>query len=258
MSRAPAVRARELVRSFEQAGGTLRALAGVSLTVEAGEFVSIMGPSGSGKSTLLYCLGCLDRPTAGTIELGGEAVESLDDRSLSALRNRRIGFVFQSFNLLPTSTLADNVGLPMVYAGLSRALRRERAALLLEAVGLGKRLDDYPTQLSGGQAQRVAIARALANGPAVLLADEPTGNLDSHTGREVMRLFGELNRLGLTILMVTHDPQIARHSRRIVRVMDGAILEDVPVLDPIREEGSEESKRLRELVSHFGSGGAAA
>ncbi|MBI4868569.1 MAG: ABC transporter ATP-binding protein [Candidatus Wallbacteria bacterium] len=252
------MRARELVRSFEQAGGTLRALAGVSLTVEAGEFVSIMGPSGSGKSTLLYCLGCLDRPTAGTIELGGEAVEALDDRSLSALRNRRIGFVFQSFNLLPTSTLADNVGLPMVYAGLSRALRRERAALLLEAVGLGKRLDDYPTQLSGGQAQRVAIARALANGPAVLLADEPTGNLDSHTGREVMRLFGELNRLGLTILMVTHDPQIARHSRRIVRVMDGAILEDVPVLDPIREEGSEESKRLRELVSHFGSGGPAA
>ncbi|MBI2944832.1 MAG: ABC transporter ATP-binding protein [Candidatus Wallbacteria bacterium] len=249
------MRAQGLVRSFEQAGGTLRALAGVSLTVEAGEFVSIMGPSGSGKSTLLYCLGCLDRPTAGTIELGGEPVEELDDRSLSALRNRRIGFVFQSFNLLPTSTLADNVGLPMVYAGLSRARRRERAARLLEAVGLGKRLDDYPTQLSGGQAQRVAIARALANGPAVLLADEPTGNLDSHTGREVMRLFGELNRLGLTILMVTHDPQIARHSGRIVRVMDGAILEDVPVPDPIREEGSEESKRLLELLSHFGSGG---
>ena len=195
----------------------------ISLTIEEGEYLAIMGPSGSGKSTLMNLIGCLDRPTAGEYILAGEDVAKLDDNALSRLRNRTIGFVFQNFNLLPRETALENVALPLLYAGVPRAERLERARDVLEGVGLSDRVDFYPTQLSGGQKQRVAIARAMVNRPRVLLADEPTGALDSASGRQVMELFKKLNDVGVTVVMITHAQEIADNAKRMIRILDGRV-----------------------------------
>lgn len=202
------------------------ALAGVTLSIERGENVAVIGPSGSGKSSLMNILGGLDRPSSGSYRFDGEDVGSFSDDELAAFRRRRIGFVFQSFQLLPRLTALQNVELPMIYAGLAPKERRERAAALLERVGLGTRKGHKPTQLSGGQQQRVAIARSLANSPDLLLADEPTGALDTHTGQEVLALFRQLNSEGLTLILVTHDRDVARAARRRVSFRDGLIVED--------------------------------
>jgi putative ABC transport system ATP-binding protein len=204
------------------------ALRDVSLLIERGEYLALMGPSGSGKSTLMNTLGCLDRPTSGSYQLDGEEVVSMTHDARAKLRNRKIGFVFQNFNLLSRATALENVELPMLYAGrLSGRRRHERARALLERVGLGDRMHHHPAQLSGGQQQRVAIARALANEPAILLADEPTGNLDSRTSREVMALFAELNTQDhITVILVTHDQDVARHTRRAIVLRDGAVVVD--------------------------------
>lgn len=203
------------------------ALKGIDLTIAQGEFVAIVGPSGSGKSTLLNILGLLDTPTSGTYHLAGDEISGLNDTELAALRNHRLGFVFQSFNLLPRYSIADNVALPMIYAGKSGKERRARAAELLAQLGLGSKIDNLPTELSGGQQQRVALARALANNPDVIIADEPTGNLDSHTGSEIIELFGQLHDQGRTMVVVTHDPRVAEHAKRVVTIQDGMLLSDV-------------------------------
>ena len=195
----------------------------VSLSIEEGEYLAIMGPSGSGKSTLMNMIGCLDRPDSGEYTLAGEDVFALDDNGLSRLRNRTIGFVFQNFNLLPRETALENVALPLLYAGVARAERLERAREVLEGVGLSDRVEFYPTQLSGGQKQRVAIARAMVNRPRVLLADEPTGALDSASGRQVMEIFQRLNDVGVTIVMITHAQEIADRARRTIRILDGRV-----------------------------------
>ena len=195
----------------------------ISLTIEAGEYLAVMGPSGSGKSTLMNLIGCLDRPTSGSYTLAGEDVLALDDNGLSRLRNRTIGFVFQNFNLLPRETALENVALPLLYAGVPRAERLERAREVLEGVGLSDRLDFYPTQLSGGQKQRVAIARAMVNRPRVLLADEPTGALDTASGRQVMELFQKLNDVGVTVVVITHAQEVADSAKRIIRILDGRV-----------------------------------
>ena len=197
----------------------------VSLTVEEGEYVAIMGPSGSGKTTLMNIIGCLDRPTSGTYELAGENVLKLKDRELSDLRLKSIGFVFQSFQLMSRESAVENVALPLSYAGVRKKERRSRATKALERVGLGDRVNFRPTQLSGGQKQRVAIARAMVNHPKILLADEPTGALDSKSGEQIMELFDSLNEEGVTIVMITHDPKIAAKAKRIVRIIDGEIYE---------------------------------
>ena len=197
----------------------------VSLTVEEGEYVAIMGPSGSGKTTLMNIIGCLDRPTSGTYELAGENVLKLKDRELSDLRLKSIGFVFQSFQLMSRESAVENVALPLSYAGVRKKERRSRATKALERVGLGDRVNFRPTQLSGGQKQRVAIARAMVNHPKILLADEPTGALDSKSGEQIMELFDSLNEEGVTIVMITHDPRIAAKAKRIVRIIDGEIYE---------------------------------
>lgn len=201
-------------------------LHGIDLSIYEGEFTSIMGPSGSGKSTFMNILGCLDRPTSGSYRLDGEEVAHLGDDELAYVRNKRIGFVFQSFNLLPKLTALDNVALPMVYAGVSKAERKARASQLLTELGLGTRLDHMPAELSGGQRQRVAIARALANDPAIIMADEPTGNLDSKASSDVMHIFTELYQEGRTIILVTHEPDIAEYAGRNVVLKDGLIVED--------------------------------
>lgn len=201
-------------------------LHGIDLVVNKGEFVSIMGPSGSGKSTFMNILGCLDRPTTGSYRLNGDEVATLSDDELAYVRNKQIGFVFQSFNLLTKLTALENVALPMIYAGVNKKMRIERATQLLQSVGLGERMDHLPSELSGGQRQRVAIARALANNPAIIMADEPTGNLDSKSTIDVMNIFRDLHDEGRTILLVTHEPDIATYASRNVVLKDGLIVED--------------------------------
>ncbi len=223
----PVIDCRGVERRFKMGEGDVWALRGVDLRVERGEYVAIVGPSGSGKSTLMNVLGCLDTPTGGTYRLDGEAVERLSDAELAAVRNRKIGFVFQTFNLLARQTALDNVALPLIYSGMPRGERRERAREALAHVGLGERSSHRPDQLSGGQRQRVAVARALVTRPALMLADEPTGNLDQATGREVLQLFDELHGGGATIVLVTHDPVIARRARRRIEIVDGRIQADV-------------------------------
>jgi len=216
----------DLTKVYVMGEEDVPALAGVSLSITRGEYVAVIGPSGSGKSTLMNILGGLDRPTAGRYGFEGEDVGHFTDDELADFRRRRIGFVFQSFQLLPRLTALQNVELPMIYAGMGRRERRARATELLERVGLGSRMGHKPTQLSGGQQQRVAIARSLANRPDLLLADEPTGALDTHTGEEVLKLFGELNADGLTLAIVTHDPEVAEQARRRVAFRDGHIVSD--------------------------------
>lgn len=220
-----------LKKSYKTGDSELPILKGVSLLVEKGEFVAIMGPSGSGKSTFMNMLGCLDRPDTGTYMLDGIEVSSLKDRQLAHVRNQKIGFVFQSFNLLARSTSLHNVELPMMYAKISKAERRNRAIEALKRVGLAERMLHKPTQLSGGQKQRVAIARALVNRPSILLADEPTGNLDSRSGIEIMSMFQELHAQGVTIILVTHELDIAQHAERIVTFKDGVIIRDERVTE---------------------------
>jgi len=222
------IEARSLVKTYRMGDQVVHALNDVSLDIGEGEFVAIMGASGSGKSTLMNILGCLDRPSAGTLRLAGEEVEGLDGDALASIRNRRIGFVFQQFNLLPRTSAADNVELPMVYAGVKPAERRTRALAALQRVGLGDRAMHTPAELSGGQQQRVAIARALVNQPRLILADEPTGALDTQTSEDIMRLLAELNAQGMTIVMVTHEADIAMWARRRIVFRDGRIVEDRP------------------------------
>jgi putative ABC transport system ATP-binding protein len=225
----PVVRTEALEKTYRMGDVEVRALRGVSLDVQPGEFVAVMGPSGSGKSTFMNMLGCLDRPTAGRYLLAGEDVAKLGRAQLARVRGRYVGFVFQGFNLLPRTSALENVELPLLYQRVSSKERAARATKALERVGLGKRLDHTPSQLSGGQQQRVAIARALVGEPKLLLADEPTGNLDSQTSTEVMALFQELNAQGLTIVVVTHEPDIAEHMKRIVTFKDGLVRSDVAV-----------------------------
>jgi putative ABC transport system ATP-binding protein len=207
-------------------GEVIHALRGVSLSIRRNEYVAIMGPSGSGKSTMMNVLGCLDTPDAGEYWLNGQEVSRLTDDALARVRNKEIGFVFQTFNLLPRATALHNVELPLIYAGLAARERRDRAMAALERVGLGNRMDHRPNELSGGQRQRVAIARALVNQPSILLADEPTGNLDSTTSADIMQVFGELHALGQTVIMVTHEPDIAAFAERVVVLRDGRVESD--------------------------------
>jgi putative ABC transport system ATP-binding protein len=223
-SSATIIRLENISKRYGMGETTVDALAGVNLTVEAGEYCSIMGASGSGKSTMMNIIGCLDRPTAGRYYLDGEAVDQMDDDQLAHIRNRKIGFVFQQFHLLSQVSALENVMLPMVYANVSAPERRERAIAALEQVGLGSRIQNRPNQLSGGQQQRVAIARASVNQPVMLLADEPTGALDSKTTQEILEIFGALNAAGMTVVMVTHEAEVARSTRRVVWFRDGQVI----------------------------------
>ncbi len=226
------IRTRKLVKLYRMGDTEVHALDGVDLDIDKGEFVAVMGPSGSGKSTFMNIVGCLDLPTSGDYWLDGRAVSEMDGDQLAAVRNRHVGFVFQHFNLLARTPAIENVALPLIYAGIPRQQRTERAMAMLERVALGTRAHHHPSQLSGGQQQRVAIARALVTEPLIILADEPTGALDSHTSIEIMALFQELNRNGMTVVLVTHEPDIARFARRILRFLDGRVVADeanVPV-----------------------------
>ena len=226
------IEARELTKTYTMGSTTVHALRGVSLDIESGDFVAIMGASGSGKSTLMNILGCLDQPSGGAYHLAGEAVERMTPEQLASIRNRRIGFVFQQFNLLPRTSALENVELPMVYAGVKAAERRARALAALEAVGLGERGGHTPSELSGGQQQRVAIARALVNQPQLILADEPTGALDSQTSEDTMRLLADLHREGLTVVLVTHEPEVAAWAQRKLVFKDGRMVDDLAL--PLR------------------------
>jgi putative ABC transport system ATP-binding protein len=222
-----AIEAVDVRRSYRTGGNEVEALRGVSLTIEEGEYLAIVGPSGSGKSTLMHLLGCLDRPTSGTLRIGGQDVARLSQTELARVRNAQIGFVFQAFQLLPRTTALDNVALPLVYRGIGARARRAQAAEALRAVGLGHRLRHRPNELSGGEQQRVAIARALIGDPRILLADEPTGNLDTRTGAEVMTVLEGLNAdRGVAVVLVTHDLEVAGHARRQVRIRDGLVESD--------------------------------
>jgi len=220
------IEVRQLYKDYQTAAGPFPVLKDVNLSIENGDYVAIMGQSGSGKSTFMNILGCLDKPSKGEYILDGHPVANMEQNSVAQVRNKTIGFVFQGFNLLARSSLLDNVALPLVYAGVDKAERHARAKLLLEKVGLAKYLHSRPNQISGGQQQRVAIARALVNKPRLILADEPTGNLDSATSEEIMALFSELTQEGITIVLVTHEPDIAEHASRQVRFLDGRIVQD--------------------------------
>ncbi|WP_179346212.1 ABC transporter ATP-binding protein [Winogradskyella ursingii] len=217
---------RNIIRDFRLGQEIVHVLKGIDLDIKRGEYVAIMGPSGSGKSTLMNLLGCLDTPTAGSYILNGKDVSQMTDDDLAEIRNKEIGFVFQTFNLLPRTTALDNVALPMIYAGASKKEREDRATEVLSDVGLADRMDHKPNQLSGGQRQRVAVGRALVNKPSIILADEPTGNLDSKTGTEIMALFDEIHQSGNTVIMVTHEEEIAAHAKRVIRLRDGVIESD--------------------------------
>lgn len=218
---------RDIKRDFKLGAQTVHVLKGINLDIEKNQYLALMGPSGSGKSTLMNLLGCLDTPTYGSYKLNGTDVSSLNDNQLAEIRNKEIGFVFQTFNLLPRSTALENVALPLVYAGMGKQERLERASEVLKQVGLADRMDHKPNQLSGGQRQRVAIARALVNRPALILADEPTGNLDSKTSVEIMKLFDDIQAAGNTVILVTHEEDIAQYAKRIIRLVDGNIDSDI-------------------------------
>ncbi len=230
----PIIVTRELRKIYHMGATIVEALKSISMEIHKNEYVALMGPSGSGKSTLMNLLGCLDTPTSGEYYLNGQLVSELDDDELAEIRNKEIGFVFQTFNLLPRLTALENVALPLVYAGVSKEERLERAARMLELVGLGDRVHHKPNELSGGQRQRVAVARALVNNPSIILADEPTGNLDSKTSYEIMELFEKIHSEGNTIIVVTHEPDISRHAHRIIRLRDGLIESDEPNHEIIR------------------------
>jgi len=216
----------KVTKLYQMGDNEVAALAGITLNISAGEFAAIMGPSGSGKSTLMNILGCLDRPTSGSYQLDGKEVATLNDDELAITRNKKIGFVFQNFNLLPRMSALQNVALPLVYSGTDKQTRTQLAGQALTMVGLGNRMDHKPNEMSGGQRQRVAIARALVNNPSIIMADEPTGNLDTKSGEEIMSIFDELNSQGRTVILVTHEPDIAEHARRIIQVRDGLIVRD--------------------------------
>ena len=220
---------RDVVKTYVMGADTVHALRGVSLDIQRNEYVAVMGPSGSGKSTLMNVIGCLDVPTSGTYALEGQMVAHMSEYQLADIRNQRIGFVFQTFNLIPRSNIFHNVELPLIYAGISKAQRRERVQVAIERVGLANRVKHKPNELSGGQRQRVAIARALVGNPSIILADEPTGNLDSKTGDEIMTLLDELHAAGQTIILVTHEDYIAEHAHRVIRLRDGVIESDQPL-----------------------------
>jgi putative ABC transport system ATP-binding protein len=222
----------EISKTYDMGAELVHALRGASVNIENNEYVAIMGPSGSGKSTLMNIVGCLDSPTSGLYEFGEENVSEMDDNELADIRNRKIGFVFQTFNLLPRSTALHNVELPLIYAGVPSNKRREQAEHALTSVGLADRMTHKPNELSGGQRQRVAVARALVNNPSIILADEPTGNLDSKTGIEIMQLFSDLHDQGNTVIIVTHEEDIAEHAHRIIRLFDGRIVSDEKVENP--------------------------
>lgn len=222
----PLINITQIKRDFQLGSETINVLKGIDLQINKGEYVALMGPSGSGKSTLMNLLGCLDTPTSGTYILNGKDVSQMHDDDLAEIRNKEIGFVFQTFNLLPRTTALDNVALPMIYAGYSKTDRNSRASEVLTQVGLADRMDHQPNQLSGGQRQRVAVARALVNKPSIILADEPTGNLDSKTSVEIMKLFGDIHAAGNTVILVTHEEDIAEYAHRIIRLRDGLIESD--------------------------------
>jgi putative ABC transport system ATP-binding protein len=223
----PILKLRGITRDFKLGSQTVHVLKGIDLDIFKNQYVALMGPSGSGKSTLMNLLGCLDTPTAGSYELNGNDVSRMGDNELAEIRNHEIGFVFQTFNLLPRSTALENVALPLIYAGLGKEEREARAAEVLTQVGLADRMDHRPNQLSGGQRQRVAVARALVNNPALILADEPTGNLDSKTSVEIMKLFDDIQAAGNTVVLVTHEEDIAQHAKRVIRLVDGEIDSDI-------------------------------
>ncbi len=222
----PIIKIRKITRNFPLGNDVVKVLKGIDLDINRGEYVALMGPSGSGKSTLMNLLGCLDTPTSGLYELNGKDVSNMTDDELAEIRNKEIGFVFQTFNLLPRTTALENVALPMIYAGFSKKDRLERAKEVLMSVGLGDRMDHKPNQLSGGQRQRVAVGRALVNNPSIILADEPTGNLDSKTSVEIMNLFNKIHAAGNTVILVTHEEEIAENAHRIIRLRDGMIESD--------------------------------
>ncbi|HVM50691.1 MAG TPA: ABC transporter ATP-binding protein [Candidatus Acidoferrum sp.] len=226
----PLIRFHKISRRYQMGSETIHALREVSLSIETGEYVAIMGPSGSGKSTLMNLIGCLDTPTSGEYELNGVQVSQMDDNQLAEVRNKEIGFIFQTFNLLPRSDALRNVELPLIYSGMPAEERRQVALEALTKVGLADRIHHRPNELSGGQRQRVAVARALVNRPSILLADEPTGNLDTKTGAEILALFSELSRQGNTLIVVTHEEDVAKHAHRILRIRDGLIASDEPAM----------------------------